>query len=205
VSSDGSSIKIWLDGVSIAHPAYNIYREDIAALFPGYANSNGAGGYYTFDTSSYENGIHTISWSATDSAGNNDGIGSRYFYIQNFGGTSNAAGNSDNMEIPTTSLNDLAFLPRSSSPVTIMKGCKPDSKEGDVRGYKLYSDKNGITRITIKELERVEIQLGEDLFPAQGYMIINNRLTRLPIATTLDKKTGRFCWWPGPGFCGYIS
>ena len=29
------------------------------------------------------NGVHTIAWSATDNMGHADGIGSRYFWVQN--------------------------------------------------------------------------------------------------------------------------
>jgi hypothetical protein len=54
-------------------------------LFPGYANSSGAAGYFYLDTRAYKNGVHTIQWVATDDAGNTDGIGSRYFTIQNTG------------------------------------------------------------------------------------------------------------------------
>ena len=80
---NGSTIDVWIDGVNVGHPHYNIYRSDIAALFPGYANSNGAAGYFYLDTTAYENGVHTIQWTAKDNTGNTDGIGSRYFTIQN--------------------------------------------------------------------------------------------------------------------------
>jgi hypothetical protein len=83
IPSDGSTISVWVDGVSIGHPIYNNYRADIASLFPGYANSNGAVGYFYLDTTAYKNGVHTIQWTASDSAGNTDGIGSRYFVIRN--------------------------------------------------------------------------------------------------------------------------
>ncbi|MDQ1355292.1 MAG: hypothetical protein QG657_5602, partial [Acidobacteriota bacterium] len=83
IATNGSTINVWVDGVNKGHPTYNIYRSDIASLFPGYANSNGAIGYFSLDTGAYENGLHTIQWSATDSAGNSDGIGSRYFLINN--------------------------------------------------------------------------------------------------------------------------
>ncbi|UCH94271.1 MAG: hypothetical protein JSV88_28940 [Candidatus Aminicenantes bacterium] len=83
IPTNGSTIDVWIDGVNVGHPHYNIYRSDIAALFPGYANSNGAAGYFYLDTTAYENGVHTIQWTAKDNAGNTDGIGSRYFTIQN--------------------------------------------------------------------------------------------------------------------------
>jgi hypothetical protein len=67
----------------VGHPVYNNYRADIATLFPGLQNSNGAVGYYYIDTTQLSNGLHTIAWVATDSAGNAQGLGSRYFLVQN--------------------------------------------------------------------------------------------------------------------------
>jgi hypothetical protein len=84
---DGSTIKVYIDGVKKGHPHYNKYRKDIAELFPDYANSNGAAGYFYVDTSVFANGVHTISWTATDSDENTDGIGSRYFTIDNTSGS----------------------------------------------------------------------------------------------------------------------
>ncbi|MCP5053294.1 MAG: hypothetical protein GY940_39380 [bacterium] len=83
VPNDGSTIRVMVDGIDLGHPTYNVYRSDIASLFPGYANSNGAVGYFILDTTSYANGIHTIQWVAVDNAGHSAGIGSRYFTIQN--------------------------------------------------------------------------------------------------------------------------
>lgn len=90
IPTDGSTITVWVDGVRLGHPTYNMYRPDIAGLFPGYANSNGAGCYFYLDTTKYPNGVHTILMTAEDSAGNKDGIGSRYFTILNLGGGSPA-------------------------------------------------------------------------------------------------------------------
>jgi len=88
IPTDGSTIWIWVDGVPLEHPVYNQYREDIAVLFPGYANSDGAVGYYYLDTTGYSNGVHNIAWSVEDSEGEVSGIGSRYFEVQNVGGSS---------------------------------------------------------------------------------------------------------------------
>ena len=87
---DGSTINVYVDGVNLGHPTYNIYRSDIASMFPYYCNSNGAAGYFYLDTTAYANGVHTIQWVVTDSAGNTDGIGSRYFTIQNSGSDANS-------------------------------------------------------------------------------------------------------------------
>ena len=51
--------------------------------FPRYANSNGAVGVYQFDSTSLSNGLHTISWVARDDAGEFQGVGSRFFAVQN--------------------------------------------------------------------------------------------------------------------------
>jgi hypothetical protein len=80
---DGSTIDVYIDGVMVGHPSYNHFRPDIAGLFPGYANSNGAVGAYVFDSTSLSNGLHTISWVVRDDAGAVEGVGSRFFTVQN--------------------------------------------------------------------------------------------------------------------------
>lgn len=80
---DGSTIRMFMDGVLLGNPTYNIYRADIAALFPGYANSNGAAGMFLFDSTPYEDGVHTLQWVVNDDQGHSQGVGSRYFRIQN--------------------------------------------------------------------------------------------------------------------------
>ncbi|MBL0158271.1 MAG: hypothetical protein IPP47_14380 [Bryobacterales bacterium] len=44
IAVDGASIWVNVDGVNIGHPAYGLFRGDVASLFPGYANSNGSQG-----------------------------------------------------------------------------------------------------------------------------------------------------------------
>ena len=86
IATDGSTLTVIVDGVTLGHPTYNQYRSDIATLFPGLANSNGAVGFFYIDTTTLANGMHTISWVAYDSAGHGDGLGSRYFTVLNSGG-----------------------------------------------------------------------------------------------------------------------
>jgi len=85
IPTNGSTITVILDGVPVGHPTYNQFRSDIANLFPGLANSNGAVGFFFIDTTTLANGVHTISWNAFDNAGRGDGIGSRYFTVANTG------------------------------------------------------------------------------------------------------------------------
>lgn len=83
IPKDGSTIGVYIDNKLVGHPVYNQYRADIATLFPGLQNSGGAVGYFVIDTTKLANGVHTIAWVVTDSAGRATGIGSRYFSVVN--------------------------------------------------------------------------------------------------------------------------
>jgi hypothetical protein len=81
---NGSTITVFIDNTNpVGHPTYGFPRSDIQSLFPGYANTNTAIGYYMLDTTKLSNGLHQISWSVTDSLGHSTGIGSRYFIVNN--------------------------------------------------------------------------------------------------------------------------
>lgn len=100
IATDGSTIQVVIDGVAVGNPLYNQCRgtggsspppgtcdDDIATLFgPSYRNiaeGSGAIGVYMLDTTTLSNGIHAIAWVVTDSGGNTQGIGSRYFFVVN--------------------------------------------------------------------------------------------------------------------------
>jgi hypothetical protein len=195
IPTDGSTIQVWVDGVSLGHPVYNQYRKDIAALFPNYNNSNGAVGYYYLDTTHYENGVHTIAWSAKDDAGNADGIGSRYFYIQNTDTT--AASKKEavfNVQRSMFNFNPGRIPVNESLPVWIKKGYHPN-----VEPVVVYPDDEGIITIKIKELERLEIHFFDSTLNIEPRTL---NISWLPIGSTLDRKRGIFYWQPGPGFIG---
>jgi len=197
---DGSTIEVYIDGIMLGNPIYNLYRSDVATLFPGYANSNGALAYFDFDTTTYTNGVHTIMWIATDDATNADGIGSRYFSIQNSGAKVQQSWVKGHGFLEN---NDLSRIPvDDSSPVAVIKGFNRN-----VIPQECYIGDNGFINVEIKELERVEVRL----FPVEaaglaplysGYQVIGNRLAPLPIGSTLDSQRGIFYWQPGPGYVG---
>lgn len=83
IPTDGSTIDVLIDGIVVGHPVYGLDRADIAALFPGYANTNSAVGYFTIDTITLSNGLHSIAWVVRDNLGRAQGIGSRYFTVIN--------------------------------------------------------------------------------------------------------------------------
>jgi hypothetical protein len=211
---DGSTINVYVDGVNLGHPFYGIRRYDLDYLFPGYCNSSGPIGYFYLDTTAYENGVHTIQWVVSDNAGNTDGIGSRYFSIQNTGSgamfrTRGRGGLPPCVSPPWMSP---APLPhehvRREEPVEFTKGYSNHGPRQEI-----YPDENGIIVVEIKELERIEIHLqGKHIWlPAptmtdyRGYMKVNDRLRSLPVGSTLDSEKGIFFWQPGVGFLGEYS
>ncbi|UCH98552.1 MAG: BACON domain-containing protein [Candidatus Aminicenantes bacterium] len=202
IPTDGSTINVYIDGINLGNPTYNLPRPDVESVFPGYANSSGPGGYFSLDTTAYENGVHTIQWTASDSDNNSDGIGSRYFTIQNIGAPLTQA--------QTASFNrkktrrKFSPLPRNPNvpindfdSISIRRGLTDDSELEVVT-----CEESGVFIIKIEELERLMIEFpGNDRIIA-GYTEIGNFFRPLPIGSALDTQTGRFYWHPGPGFIG---
>jgi|GEM_PF-571014 len=195
IPTDGSTIRVWLDGVPLpGNPEYNLFRQDIADMFPGYNNSDGAVGFMAIDTTAYLNGVHTIAWSVQDNAGNTDGIGSRYFSILNTGGSQrsySASGFTSPGHI--VDFEAVEYM----GPVIARKGFGTDRFNRE-----LPPGKNNTAVLTIEELEPVQIQPAAPFAGAKGYFLIAGRLAPLPIGSTFDERTGTFSWLPGPGFVG---
>ncbi|MCP5055026.1 MAG: hypothetical protein GY940_48115 [bacterium] len=193
IPTSGSTIKVWVNGVNKGSPAYNNYRSDIATLFPSYANSNGAIGYKYLDTTGYDNGIHTIQWTATDDDGNSDGIGSRYFNIQNSG---NDAARGRRAYRPSSGVfrGDLSKLKTDVSLRVRFK----TGYESTASMESLGPDQKGSPIIEIRELGRVEVHF----FPEGATSTVLLPVSPLPIGSTFEEKGGIFYWQPGAGFVG---
>lgn len=183
---DGTTIDVWVDSVNIGQPTYNIFRADIAGFFPGYANSNGAVGYFYLDTTAYDDGVHSIQWTATDSGGNTDGIGSRYFEIQN--GGSRIAKPENNLGQP------VGEADRGPGIIYIKKGFHPGKPF-----HSVYPDERRVIRVELRVLERMEIHLGS---VAQGFQVFRGQRRQLPTGSSLDREKGVYSWSPGPGHLG---
>ena len=202
IPTDGSTIHVFVDGVNKGHVnQYNIYRDDINTLFPDYANSDGAVGFFYMDTTGYADGVHTIYWTATDNEGRTDGIGSRYFSINNTNGekTAHAASQTQKrLPLRIGHLND--FTIDDSTPVRMRKGFRED-----IEPREIYPDHEALTRIEIKECERIELDFSNgsrNISEISGYMLMGDQIRPLPIGSTLDSKTGKFYWLAGPAFLG---
>lgn len=180
IPTDGSTINVWIDGKKVGSPDYNQYRDDIAMQFPGYNNTVGAAGAFLLDTSLYTNGVHTIAWSVQDDEGNPGGIGSRFFSVQNLGGSS-ANFTTENMVLSNVGFDE-------SLKITV------DFESGNQM-------LKGTNEIVIEQLGRIELHLRSEeslLFLGWG----TDRSKGLPTGSTFDADKGIFYWMPGPGFLG---
>jgi hypothetical protein len=165
---------------------------------------------FYLDTTAYDTGVHTIFWTAADNAGNIDGIGSRFFTIENSGGSRVGPSRSNQDErlkpvsgtqAQTRSTNSsITNIPADqSTPIEISKGF------GKIDPQMILPDGNGISYIRIKENERVEIDLSHLMGSGShitGYMVEGSKLNILPLGSTLDRKNGKFFWVPVAGFMG---
>ena len=216
---DGSTILVYIDGVPVGRPTYNNFRADIATLFPGYANSGGAIGYYQFDTTTLANGVHTISWVVTDTGGRAEGIGSRYFTVLN-----GASSSSMTLEASTSieEMSGRGAETRVSAGVGASIGLAAATLDAitvsDVPVYRrdgfdqnaslelTAADQLGVIRVAAGAAGRFTLTLSSPVKDNdggyEGYMVAGGKLQALPAGSFLDKKSGEFYWQPGVGFNG---
>ena len=219
VPTDGSTIMVYIDGVPVGRPTYNQYRTDIATLFPGRNNSNGAVGFYHLDTTTLSNGVHTIAWGVTDNVGNAEGIGSRYFTVLNgaavsaitverSSSTQSAMGQALQVRVAAASgdaagqpASTVAALPLTDAPVYLRTGF-------DQTAPLEVIDRTaaGVSVVNVAELTRFQLTLGSPVTGEgdryEGYVVANGRLEALPSGAFLDGQSGEFFWQPGVGFMG---
>ncbi|MCP4214112.1 MAG: BACON domain-containing protein [bacterium] len=227
IATDGSTIQMWMDGVPWGTVVYGLNRPDVAALFPGYNNTGGAGGYYEIDTTYYANHLHTISWGVRDNNGNESGVGSRYFRILNdtspylHPGLRNSHQRSKRMarynassramrphsklkKLPRHKMNRLKVRTGYNAttpprPLTPTKTAPDTGKKANRNETNPHRPENENV-VTLKGLKPMAIHLGGPV--EAGYLNTPSRLVSLPVGSTLDTGKGIFYWQPGPGFMG---
>ncbi len=207
IPTDGSTILVWIDGRPAGRVSYNHYRSDIATLFPGYANSDGAVGYYLIDTTRLANGLHTIAWSVVDNEGAAAGLGSRYFTVLNSSGSSSGAAGSE--AFATSSVARGAPVSAATSHTS---GSAPRFGRHALlarRGYDLSQpllrvvpDDSGVHQLTIFENDRLEAWLPASHAPYVGYSLVGGDRRGLPVGSHLDVEHAVFYWQPSVGFMG---
>ncbi|HET7219184.1 MAG TPA: hypothetical protein VFJ02_14105, partial [Vicinamibacterales bacterium] len=192
---NGSTIAVLVDGAAVGNVTYNNFRSDIATLFPGYNNTNGAVGFRVIDTTALTDGLHTISWVVSDDQGSSEGIGSRYFNVANSSGALTAAGHAVGA-FDSAVAAAVAETPFDRSPVLARRGWDPD---GAWRSY--VPGRSGSTLVRTEEIGRVELRLGL-AGDVAGYLRVGERLEPLPVGSQFDAATGTFTWAPGVGYIG---
>jgi Tol biopolymer transport system component len=188
IPTDGSTIQVVVDGAVVGSPTYNQFRSDIATLFPGLNNTNGAVGFRGLDTTALTNGTHTIAWVVTDNQGAADGIGSRFFTVSNGASALTAA--------PAAAETPIDRPLRRASPAPI----------AGRRGWNLSApllsftpDASGRVVVRSEEVSRVELQLEPG---TRGYLRTHTGPAPLPIGSQINDETGVFTWAPGVGYVG---
>jgi hypothetical protein len=173
IPTNGSTLKVYVNALPLAgNPVYNNYRVDIASMFPGYANSNGAVGYYYLNTTGLANGVYTIEWLVTDSGGKADGIGSRYFTVRNIaapGGGAEGAGEKQGVagavsdasaggrRLGTRTPDEISRVPEDPrTPVYVKRGMNENAPVETS-----FPGTDGVIRIGIAEVSRVAVYLDE--------------------------------------------
>lgn len=199
---DGSTMAVFIDGVMVGRPTYNQFRSDIAALFPGLNNSNGAIGFLALNTGAFTDGVHTISWTVTDSAGSAEGIGSRYFMIKNLSALA-ADPTVLGTQVESRDATALRISPSGGSQegIRVRHGYDDDAPFDTVR-----PDGQGVHHITTVEMARIVVDVanraGNDGVSYRGFELVGDDRRALPIGASLDTDRGIFSWQPGPGFIG---
>jgi hypothetical protein len=218
VPTDGSTITVFLDGAAVGSATYNLCRGSVAvggmaptgvlcdddvstafrgdgSLFRNLDAGRGPIGLRSIDTTSFTNGLHTLSWSVTDSASRAEGIGSRYINVVNGAADPYVA----RRELPrreTGGLRDSGTTGRRdlAGPLYARTGFDMRSAYAP-----LAVTADGVAQVRIPELGRVELQVPGVV---SGNLLVNGEARALPIGVGIDRERGLVTWAPGAGFLG---
>jgi hypothetical protein len=177
-------------------------------LFRNLDHGRGAIGAFVIDTTALSNGLHTIAWGVSDSAGRTEGIGSRFFNVLN--GAGDAAPDAP-VAAADARVAPAGTLP-SADPVRRL------GSESDLGGLSAFAGRvsgrssfelaraaevveaaaDGTRYVRMPELGRLELTFdAEDL---RGYLAVEGALRPLPPGSRVDRN--HFTWTPGPGYLG---
>lgn len=193
---DGSTIKVYVDGTLVGPvTTYNVARPDVKAYFPNLANSDGPEARLLIDTTHFADGVHTIAWGVVDDSGASEGIGSRFFTIQNRSASQvQQAETSQAAAVVQT-------MPLRAADVWSRQGV--DDAAWAVRARRSPS---GERIVGGRQGTRLEVFLdpegGSACATYQGYLLSGSVAGAMPNGASLDEQQGVFRWQPAAGYIG---
>ena len=137
------------------------------------------------DTTVLANGTHTIGWLVTDSLSNADGVGSRFFTVQN-GSLTAAATASAESAGPRQ-------MAETAEPIVAARGVAELPEL-------IYPDSWGDRTVRLPLGERIEARLPHGFESA--YQLVNGDRRPLPAGSTWDAASGVFYWQPATPHLG---
>jgi uncharacterized delta-60 repeat protein len=199
---DGGTVVVNVDGQALGAPVAWTARPDITASFgAGHPDVVHAVGVFALDTTLFSDGVHTINWTLTDTAGQPAGIGSRFFTVENLTPALRAASSaslvaaSGSLAVSSASLT-LQTIPTGPTAVGVTRGA---SEAPTMLG----ADARGVRHVVVRALDTVTLTFGTaDGAALEGYRLQGDRFAALPIGSTLTPTTETFTWQLGPGFAG---
>jgi len=205
--NDPNAYQVFVDGVRktlVRNTNWfpGLQRDDITASFPGLCNTNNAVAAFMFDAGSppLSNGIHTIGWVVTDTAGKQSGIGTRFFDLTSGGGGS--AANLQSADLGGTG-SDVG------APVAIFGAARPlmngvhASRVAGARVQPISASPNGLMHVRATPQQLIHIDLPDGGATAwSAYAIDGGRLWVMPLGATFQPEIGRLSWHIVPGFFG---
>ena len=206
----GGSVSVLIDSVVVGAPGGWTSRSDLTSLFPQatYPGITHAAGVFTFDSTAYSNGVHTIAWVAfnNNSPAQGAGIGSRYFTIQNGSSGPLRQAGADVISAP------LLVEPPPNLGRTIGEFATIDSVSAlrATLGYSLRrssflvdADATGTRTVRARTSDRVTIDASAaGVQRYEAYLVTGGRLRPLPVGASFDDRRGLLYWQPALGFTG---
>lgn len=145
-------------------------------------SGRGAIGLFQLDTTSMQNGMHTIAWGVTDSAGRASGLGSRTFVVAN-----------STPDVPVVA---------SSPAVSTVDGSVKGQHGFDPRAafIDIVPGADGERRVLVGVPDRLALRFGGAI--SDAYLEVNGARAALPVGAFLDVDTSTLSWTPAAGFLG---